>query len=124
MGKKMYSGVCKFCGQNVLFEALDPIEEGQENEIATRHCSCKEAQKDTEIKERIRRAREAVEGFTQQTGEIEIGEIIVSLLDAAARNKFKKVQIATNGGAKFTIRLNVGEIQIDRQETITDEVAG
>lgn len=119
---KEVSGMCRFCGQEVLVVVPDDATAEMVMEEASRNCRCKESlayMDEVQKREAIEAAKQSAKGTTYELFHDEypeIEEIFNNSMDDLVNKRFKKITISTGGRTKATMTFAKDTIKVERED--------
>lgn len=116
------TGMCRFCGQNIIVDALEGETDEEIEERATMQCKCfrayeyqKGMAREIAIESDIMSAKGTTfELFHEDYPEVE--EMLNNALQPLTQGAFKKIAIDTGEGVKGTAGFNGIDIEVTRSE--------
>lgn len=102
------TGTCRFCGQNVLFEAPEGLENLEAHEIdkaleemAARNCTCEAGKMWRKLEEQKGIVTEQIEALFANDHQA-VGEILIGAIDHVALGRVKKVTVKAGEATAIT----------------------
>lgn len=122
-GSEGVTGYCRFCGQSGIVYPIDGTQWGQVeiDEAVTCKCSCEEARKYAESKNRVEKAKKRIEELFGSKSEspVEYGvlSLILDSVDAIEAGTMKGITIEIGKGVKGKVfKMAKESIKVERSE--------
>ena len=113
-------GFCKFCGQEIMIDVPEGLQQDRIDELATAECSCFQAMKEREKRMQLESAEYEIRTIIQPKS-AEAADILTEGIGLVQSGKVKEINVFTPDKWRFSIKRGKGGILVSAQTKHVEE---